>query len=76
MYCPCTTLTQLTFHDAEHTEPNDSDADGTQLSGHKQRPEGPARHSPGPDLTQEEAAVRTSLVAALDLAGQVQPAHT
>ena len=46
-------------------------AENTQLTNHERRPEGPTKAVVGPETTAEEAAVRTSLVAALDLPGQV-----
>ena len=46
-------------------------ADNTQLTNHERRPEGPTTAVVDLELTAEEAAVRTSLVAALDLPGQV-----
>ena len=61
---------------AGNTQPSDHDTHKTQLSSHEQRPEGPLRDDAGFEITQEEAAVRTSLVAALDLPGQVQLATT
>lgn len=57
---------------AENTQHSGHDDVNTQLSSHEHRPEGPSRNDPGPEYTQEEAAVRSSLVAALELPGQVQ----
>ena len=47
------------------------DAETTQLTDHARRPEGPPEIDVGLESTAAEAAVRTSLVAALDLPGQV-----
>lgn len=45
-------------------------ADNSQLTGHERRPEGPSK-ADGCLGTTGEAAVKTSMVAALDLPGQV-----